>query len=68
MKFFIVLFALIAAAFARPQFGFGGPQFGGIIYSIKENTSSFTGFVIIFLNKKYLGSASNAAAGSQTFK
>lgn len=41
MKMFIVLFAVVCAAVAAPQFGFPG-QFGG--------------------------SASNAAAGSQTFK
>lgn len=42
MKFFIVLFAVICAALAAPQFGGFPGQFGG--------------------------SASNAAAGSQTFK
>ena len=42
MKFLIVAFALVCAVSARPQFGFGGPQFGG--------------------------SASNAAASSQSFK
>ena len=42
MKFLVVAFAVICAVSARPQFGFGGPQFSG--------------------------GASNAAAGSQTFK
>lgn len=29
MKFFIVLFAMIAVAFAAPHLGFGGGGFGG---------------------------------------
>ncbi|CAH1734459.1 unnamed protein product [Chironomus riparius] len=61
MKFFVVLFALIAAAVAAPQFipgvGFGGSAANAAAGSQSFN-SGFGGFG---------GSASNAAAQSQSF-
>jgi hypothetical protein len=41
MKFFVVLFALIAAALAAPQFGFGGPQFGGSAANAGASSQTF---------------------------
>lgn len=41
MKFFIVLFAVICAAAAAPQFGFGGPAFGGSAANAGASSQTF---------------------------
>lgn len=43
MKFFIVLFAVICAAAAAPQFpgGFGGPSFGGSAANAGASSQTF---------------------------
>lgn len=75
MKFLIVLFALIVAAFAAPQFvpiqplGFSGSSSNAAASSQSFNQGGFPGGFGYpgFGGQGFSGSSANAAAGSQTF-
>jgi uncharacterized membrane protein len=60
MKFFVVLFALFAAALAAPQFGFGGSAANAGASSQSFNAGGPFG-------GGFSGSAANAQASSQSF-
>jgi hypothetical protein len=64
MKFFIVLFAVIAAALAAPQFGFGGGLSGS---AANAGASSQTFNAGGPFGGGFSGSAANAQASSQSF-
>jgi uncharacterized membrane protein len=78
MKFLIVIFALIAAAFAAPQyvpiqpFGFGGGMSGSSANAAASSQSFNTGgypggFGYPGFGGGMSGSSANAAAGTQSF-
>ena len=72
MKFLFVLFALIAAAFAAPQFipiqplGFSGSSSNAAASSQSFNQGGFPGG-FGYPGYGASGSSANAAAGSQSF-
>lgn len=78
MKFLVLLFALIVAAFAAPQFYGQHPvgavpppnwgQFSGSSSNAQASSQSFNaGSGFPGYGQQFTGSAANAAAGSNTF-